>query len=54
MRDIPFAVRRKKALFSAAVAIAGAALVPGSRAGDHNGSRAELNRLPPFVVASSV
>ncbi|TCG04391.1 D-(-)-3-hydroxybutyrate oligomer hydrolase [Paraburkholderia steynii] len=54
MRDIPFAVRRKKALLSTAIAIAGGALVAGAHAGDHNGSSAELNRMPSFVVAGSL
>jgi hydroxybutyrate-dimer hydrolase len=54
MTDILFTVRGKKALLSAAMVLAGAALAPGARAGDHDGSHAELNRLPSFVVASSL
>lgn len=54
MRDIQFTVRGRTALLSAAIAIAGVGLVPGARAGDHDGSRPELNRLPSFVVASSL
>lgn len=54
MRDVPFAVRRKKVQLSAVIAIAGAALVSGAYAGDHEGNRAELNRVPLFVVASSL
>ncbi|WP_233886633.1 D-(-)-3-hydroxybutyrate oligomer hydrolase [Paraburkholderia flagellata] len=54
MRDTPFAVRRKTARFSAAIAMASAALVPGAHAAGDNASHTALNRLPPFVVASSL
>ncbi|WP_321922013.1 D-(-)-3-hydroxybutyrate oligomer hydrolase [Paraburkholderia guartelaensis] len=54
MRDTPFAIRRKAARLSAAIAIAGAALVPGAHATENNGNHAAPNRLPPFVVASSL
>lgn len=54
MRDTPFAVRRRRALLSAAVAIAGAALMPCTYAGDHNDSHAKVNRLPDFVVTDSL
>ncbi|CAG9244958.1 D-(-)-3-hydroxybutyrate oligomer hydrolase [Paraburkholderia unamae] len=58
MRDTPFAVRRKTVRLGAAMAITAAALVPGAQAdmqsGDHNGGRPAMNRLPSFVVASSL
>ncbi|WP_395064763.1 D-(-)-3-hydroxybutyrate oligomer hydrolase [Paraburkholderia silvatlantica] len=56
MRDTPFAVRRKTARLSAAIAIAiaGAALVPGAHAAESHASDPALNRLPSFVVASSL
>ncbi|MFX1765008.1 D-(-)-3-hydroxybutyrate oligomer hydrolase [Paraburkholderia sp. A1RI-2L] len=64
MRDTPFAVRHKFALLGAALALAGAALVPGAHADNQagkrnggnggNGGHAALNRLPSFVVAGSL
>jgi len=54
MRDTPFAIRRKKARLSAAIALAGMALVAGARAGDTDGGHAQWNQLPAFVVASSL
>jgi hydroxybutyrate-dimer hydrolase len=41
-------------LLSAAIALAGTALAASVRAGDHDGGHAQVNRLPAFVVASSV
>ncbi|WP_028204715.1 D-(-)-3-hydroxybutyrate oligomer hydrolase [Paraburkholderia nodosa] len=54
MRDTPFAVRRRTARLSVAIAIAGAALVPGAHAAENNANHSALNRLPSFVVASSL
>ncbi|WP_321934799.1 D-(-)-3-hydroxybutyrate oligomer hydrolase [Paraburkholderia sp. J8-2] len=54
MRDTPFAIRRKTARLSAAVALAGAALLPGAHASGNNSGHTAFNRLPPFVVASSL
>ncbi|QGZ59022.1 D-(-)-3-hydroxybutyrate oligomer hydrolase [Paraburkholderia acidiphila] len=54
MRDTPFAVRRKTARLSAAIAIAGAAFASGAHAADNNANHAAFNRLPPFVVANSL
>ncbi|WP_321962253.1 D-(-)-3-hydroxybutyrate oligomer hydrolase [Paraburkholderia sp. J7] len=54
MRDTPFAIRRKAARLSAAIALAGAALVPGAHASGNNTGHTAFNRLPPFVVASSL
>ena len=52
MRDKSTATRRGAVLLSAA--IVGAVLVPGAWADDHDGGRSALNRLPSFVVASSL
>ncbi|MCX5539055.1 D-(-)-3-hydroxybutyrate oligomer hydrolase [Paraburkholderia sp. CNPSo 3076] len=54
MRDTPFAVRRKTARLRAAIAVAAAALVPGAHAAESNASHPAFNRLPSFVVASSL
>ena len=54
MRDTPFAVRGKKARLCAAIAMAGMAIAPGAGAGEHDGGMPEWNRLPAFVVASSL
>ncbi|MEX3917180.1 D-(-)-3-hydroxybutyrate oligomer hydrolase [Paraburkholderia sp. BR10872] len=54
MRDTPFTVRRKTAHLRAAIAIAGAALVPGAHAAENDAHHPEFNRLPSFVVASSL
>ncbi|TDN63812.1 D-(-)-3-hydroxybutyrate oligomer hydrolase [Paraburkholderia sp. BL10I2N1] len=52
MRDKSTATRRAAVLLSAA--LVGAVLVPGAWADDHDGGRPALNRLPSFVVASSL
>ncbi|WP_321896830.1 D-(-)-3-hydroxybutyrate oligomer hydrolase [Paraburkholderia heleia] len=54
MRGTPFAVRLKTARLCAAIAIAGAALVPGARADESHAGHPAWNRLPSFVVASSL
>ncbi|WP_322028749.1 D-(-)-3-hydroxybutyrate oligomer hydrolase [Paraburkholderia sp. J76] len=54
MRDTPFAVRRKRARLGAAIALAGAALAPRVYAAESNANHAAFNRMPPFVVASSL
>jgi hydroxybutyrate-dimer hydrolase len=52
MRDIAIATRSKVLLLG--TAIVGALLAPTAKADDHDGGRRNFNRMPSFVVASSL